>query len=354
MKKTWVWVLVIVVILIGIRIALPFIVENYINKTLDRLEGYDGSVGDVDLAIIAGTFSLEDVIIHDDSLAIPVPFISVSKINASLDWGALFKGKITGQAKLTQPAVNFAVDEDATQDGTEVDWQEVIKDMIPIQINRFEISDGTISYYDFTTDPEMDIYIQNFNLLITNLSNVEQENERLPTTINATGNAIGGGKFNVEGKMNALKEIPDLDMTMSMEQVDMTELNDFVRHYTNTDIEQGTFNLYTEIVIDSAQLQGYVKPVLENIEILDWDEEEGGFLKKTWEAVAEGVKSIFENPEEDQVATETPLKGDLSTMNLDAGLWPTIWGLFKNAFVEALSKETDDTLDFPLQEAEGG
>src|SRR5690606_14996850 len=117
----------------------------------------------------------------------------------------------------------------------------------------------------------------------------------------ATGNSLGGGVLNIEARMNALKEIPDIALTMTMEDVDMTALNDFIKVYTNTDVEQGTFNLYTEIVIDSSQLRGYVKPVLENLEILDWDKEEEGFLKKTWEAIAEGVKHIFENSQEEQV-----------------------------------------------------
>lgn len=354
MKKTWIWVLVIIGILIAFRIALPFIVKSYVNNTIQELEGYTGSVDDVDLALIAGAFSIDDLVLFEDSLAIPVPFVSVSRIDASIDWRALFQGRITGEVKLVQPVVNFAVDEDATQDGTEVNWQEVIKDMIPIQINRFEIENGTISYYDFTFEPELDVYVQNFNLLITNISNVESEDEKLPTSIKATGNSLGGGVLDIEAKMNALKEIPDIDMSLTMENVDMTALNDFIRAYTNTDVEQGTFNLYTEIVIDSAQLQGYVRPVLEDLQILDWEEEEGGFLKKAWEAIAEGVKLIFENPEEEQVATETPLAGDLNTMNLDAGIWPTIWGLFRNAFVEALSKQTKDAIDFPLQENESG
>ncbi len=206
--------------------------------------------------------------------------------------------------------------------------------------------------HDFTTEPEINVYIENMDLLITNLTNVEQEEENLPSTISATGNTLGGGILNIDARFNVLKEIPDIDLTMKIEQVDLTALNEFVRAYSNTDIEQGTFNLYTEIVIDDAQLKGYVRPILENLEILDWEEEEGGFLKKAWEAMVAGVKEIFENPEEEQVATQTPLEGNLNQDNLDAGLWPTIWGLFKNAFVEALSKQTENAIDFPLQESE--
>ena len=354
MKKTWIWVLIIAGLLIALRIALPFIVIKYVNNTLQELDGYHGSIGGVDIGIIRGAYVVEDLVLFDKSNSIPVPFVSISRIDLSVHWGALLKGKIAGEIILEEPVVNFAVDEEATQDGTEADWQQMIKDMLPIQINRFEIRNGAISYYDFTMEPELDVYIENFDLLINNLSNVESEDEKLPTSLYATGNTLGGGELNVDARLNALKEIPDLDLTLTIEQVDMTSLNDFIRAYTYTDVEKGTFNLYSEIVIDSAQLQGYVRPVLENLQILDWEKEEGSFLKKAWEAIAEGVKQIFENPEEEQVATQTPLEGDLSAMNIEAGIWPTIWGLFKNAFVEALSKQTENAIDFPLQENEDG
>ena len=348
MRKTWIWVLIIVVVLIAIRIALPFIIKDYVNKTLREMEGYNGSVSDIDLNLFRGAYVINDLVLTDESNAIPVPFLNIPVIDLSVEWGALFNGKIVGEIILERPVVNFAVSEDASQDGSEADWQEIIKELLPITVNRFEIIDGIITYYDFNTEPEIDVYIEDLNLLITNLTNVEKEEKSLPSTITASGNTIGGGILNVEAEFNALKEIPDIDLTLNIEQVDMTSLNDFVRAYSNTDVERGTFNLYTEVVVDDAQLKGYIRPVLENLEILDWEKEEGGFLKKTWEAMVEGIKVIFENPSEDQVATQTPLGGDLSQMNIDAGIWPTIWGLFKNAFVEALSKQTEDAIDFPL------
>ena len=340
--------LIIVVVLIAIRIALPFIIKDYVNKTLREMEGYNGSVSDIDLNLFRGAYVINDLVLTDESNAIPVPFLNIPVIDLSVEWGALFNGKIVGEIILERPVVNFAVSEDASQDGSEADWQEIIKELLPITVNRFEIIDGIITYYDFNTEPEIDVYIEDLNLLITNLTNVEKEEKSLPSTITASGNTIGGGILNVEAEFNALKEIPDIDLTLNIEQVDMTSLNDFVRAYSNTDVERGTFNLYTEVVVDDAQLKGYIRPVLENLEILDLEKEEGGFLKKTWEAMVEGIKVIFENPSEDQVATQTPLGGDLSQMNIDAGIWPTIWGLFKNAFVEALSKQTEDAIDFPL------
>jgi hypothetical protein len=350
MSKKWILVLVIAGIIIAFRITLPFFIKNYVNNTLQEMEGYSGSVGDIDLALIRGAYVIKDIEIFSERDTLPVPFISVSRIDLSIHWSALFRGSIVGEVVMEYPVVNFAVDGDMKQDGTETDWLEMVKDMLPVRINRFEIRNGVISYMDFGADPEVDVYIEEFDLVITNLTNIENNNERLPSTIRGYGTTNGGGTVDIDAQMNALKEIPDLDLTLTIEHLDMTALNDFVLAYTRTEVEEGTFNLYSEIVIDDGQLKGYVRPVLENLRILDWQDEDKGFLEKVWEAIVEGVKTIFENPDEEQVATQIPIEGNLNQMNVDVGIWPTIWELFRNAFVEALSKRTENIIDFPLQD----
>ena len=54
MSKKWIWVFVIIGIIVAIRIALPFIIKNYVNKTLQEMEAYGGSVDDIDLHLFRG------------------------------------------------------------------------------------------------------------------------------------------------------------------------------------------------------------------------------------------------------------------------------------------------------------
>lgn len=95
---------------------------------------------------------------------------------------------------------------------------------------------------------------------------------------------------------------------------------------------------------DNGKLEGYVKPIIQNLQVLDWEKEEESFLNKVWQGIVEGITQIFNNKEKDQIATKTPISGDLN--NLDVGVWPTVWNIFKNAFIEALSKQVEGTIDF--------
>ncbi|HKJ78584.1 MAG TPA: hypothetical protein VKA10_03570, partial [Prolixibacteraceae bacterium] len=95
-------------LLLAFRIALPFLVKNYVNKTLDGLDGYTGSVSDVDLNLFRGAYVIDSLNIKMTGDTIPIPFVSIPKTDISVHWRALFDGAIVGEIIFTQPDINFA------------------------------------------------------------------------------------------------------------------------------------------------------------------------------------------------------------------------------------------------------
>lgn len=348
MSKKWIIIISILVVLIAARIALPSIVKSYVNKTLNNLEGYNGSVEDIDIHFYRGAYAIKGLEIVQTTDSIPVPFVEVPLIDLSVQWKALFDGSIVGEIIMDKPVLNFAVAEDssgrkAKQDGSGADWSEALNDLIPFTINHFEIVSGKITFKDFSTNPEIDIFIDSLNLVATNLGNVKDEAVKLPSTLKATGTSLGGGLLDIDAKLNVLKKIPDIDLDLQFENVDVVALNDFIRAYAKVDAEKGIFSLYSELAIDNGEITGYVKPIIEDLQIIDWSKEEESFIKKAWETIVGGIVEIFKNQPEDQLATKVPLTGNVN--NLEAGVWPTVWNIFKNAFIEALSKQVEGTVE---------
>lgn len=177
-----------------------------------------------------------------------------------------------------------------------------------------------------------------------NLRNTTGAEGTLPSTIKAIAISIGGGSLEIDSKANIIKEIPDFDLTAKQENVDLTALNDFSKAYANLDFEKGNFNIYTEIAVANSKMEGYMKPVLNDITVFDLGNEDGNILEQAWEAVSGFVITIFSNQKEDQFATEVPFEGDLSSP--DTKIWTTIGGVLKNAFIKAFTKQTDDSVDF--------
>jgi hypothetical protein len=354
-KTIWIILGSILLLLVVGRLMLPYFVTRYVNKVLANIEGYEGSISDVDIHLIRGAYSIHDLKLFKVNGHEKVPFIDIATTDLSVEWPALFKGSLVGEVVFEKPQLNFIGgdgDENKkpgndTQTGENVDWTKPIKELMPLQINRLEIVNGSVFFYDFTTKPKVDIHLDSLQLIATNLSNAENENVRLPSNVIATARSLGGGKLSINMDINVLKEIPDLDLNLKFEQINMPALNDFFVAYSKVDIERGTFNLYSELVVKDSKISGYVKPLAQNIKIVDWDKDKENPINLVWQGIVSAVAEFFENQKEDQFATKVPLEGNLE--NINSGVWPTIWNVFRNAFVQAFARNTDNTVKFSEQ-----
>src|SRR5690606_20427814 len=162
------------------------------------------------------------------------------------------------------------------------------------------------------------------------------------------GVSIGNGKVALEGNMNLVKEIPDMDLSFSLEDAEATALNDFTNYYAGLDFDKGTFGVYSEVAIADGHLVGYVKPLLTDTQLIG---KEDGFLEILWEGFVGLFKFILKNQGTDTVATKVPIEGDLN--NVEAGIWPTVFNIFENAWIKAFTKEVVGDIEFE-DEFKGG
>jgi hypothetical protein len=337
MKKKTALIIIIslVVILVAARIALPYIVLDYVNKTLDGIEGYQGHVEDVDISLLRGAYQIKGVTIEKSGGKAPVPFFSADLIDLSVEWRSLFKGSVVGEIEVLRPELNFVVgpeEQEQTEPGE--NWQDQLEELFPLRINRFEIIDGEVHYRDFTSDPEVDVYLSNINAVATNITNSDKLSETMVAKLHAEGNAMDQGIFVMNLEYDPFAEEPTFDLTAELENLQLTQLNDFLQAYGNFDVQKGTFGLYTEFAASEGAFEGYVKPLIHDIEVFSWEADDRTFLETLWEAVVGVVAEILENPEEDQIGTIVPVSGRFD--DPDVNMWSTVGTLLRNAFIEAL------------------
>ena len=132
-----------------------------------------------------------------------------------------------------------------------------------------------------------------------------------------------------------------MDINFSLQRANATALNDFTNYYAGIDFESGTVELYSELAIADGYLKGYLKPLLIDTKLIG---KEDGFLETLWEDFIGFFKFAFKNQRTDTLATEIPISGDLN--NIEAGVWPTIGGILKNAWIKAFKGETDGSIEF--------
>ncbi|QIE60687.1 DUF748 domain-containing protein [Rasiella rasia] len=344
-KKRYTIPIIILALLIAARIYLPYWVKDYINEVLADIPGYYGQVEDVDMALYRGAYVVEGMYLDKVDADTQVPFLNFPKTDISIEWGALFDGSIVAEIIMTSPEVIYILED---QETTPVegkanidDWTKALTDIVPLEINKFEVFDGKFAFVELDSDPNIDIHIDKIHLTASNLRNVVEKERVLPSPVTATGISIGGGNVKLDGNVNIIKEIPDLNLNFALEHSNVTALNPFTRHYAGIDFEEGDFSLYSEIAIADGYLKGYIKPLLKDSKLIG---KEDGFLGVLWEGLVGFFKFILKNQGTNTIATKVPIEGDLN--NTKAGVWATVFNIFENAWISAFKGDVDDDIEF--------
>lgn len=346
MKKKWKILLLIAILLIIARILLPYFLEKYVNKTLNDIPGYMGQVEDIDVALYRGAYVIEGLKLAKENASFDSPLLNFPKSDISIEWKSLFKGRIVSEIVLHSPEVNYIFEQQKKTDPEGEpdvnDWTRALTDLVPIKINHLEAHDGKLNFVQFSANPTIDLVMRNIFLTATNLQNVKSTDEVLPSTVNATAISFGEGNVSLNGRINVMKKIPDMDMEFALEKANVTALNEMSLKAVGVDFASGTFELYSEVAIADGYLKGYLKPMFINTKLIG--EEDKGFFEKIWEGFVGVFKFLFKNQGTDTLATKVPLEGDLN--NLDTGVLSTVLNIFKNAWIKAFTTDVDEDINY--------
>ena len=344
--KTAAIVAIVVALIIVTRLTLPYIILRYANNSLEEMDGYRGHVNDIDLAVLRGAYKLDSIYINkiDSVTQKETPFLAASLVDLSVEWKALFKGSLVGEIVVNNGMVRFTKDKvepkEVQKDSS--DFRKVLKDFMPLKINRLEFRNSTLRYVDNTSKPKVDIRMTDVHVTALNLRNSYDSSDVLPATISATA-TVYDGRLDMNMKLNPLAEVPTFDMNAEWRHTNLVKLNEFFQAYAKVDVNKGTFGLYTEIAAKEGMFTGYVKPLIRDIDVLGHEDRKDNILRKLWEGLTDVVSEVFENQKKETVATKIPLRGKFE--NPKANIFFAVAQILQNAFVSALQPSIDEQIN---------
>src|SRR5215210_8139296 len=173
-KLLWVVVALLVGVLI-VRAMLPIWVRDYVNRRLSEMEDYRGHIDDVDIHLWRGAYSIHVLKIVKTSGNVPVPFFSAPVMDLSVEWRALFDGAFVGEVHFESPEMNLvnAASKAGRQAPLDEPWAQKVKELFPLRINRFTVSNGVVHYRDFSRKPNVDIVVDRVAMVATNLTKIK-------------------------------------------------------------------------------------------------------------------------------------------------------------------------------------
>ena len=345
-RKAVTIVLVVLALIVAVRIALPYVILKYANKTLAEMDGYNGHIEDIDLAIIRGAYKLDSIYINqvDSVTKKETPFLAASLVDLSIEWRSLFKGSLVGEVIVDNPVVRFTKEKvepkEVQKDSS--DFKKVLEEFMPLEINRLEFRNGQLQYVDNTSKPKVDISMTNVDVVALNLRNSYDSAAVLPATIDAQA-TIYDGRLTMKMKLNPLAEVPTFDMNAEWKNTNLVKLNEFFQAYAKIDVNKGTFGLYTEVAAKEGTFTGYVKPLLQDVDVLGKEDRKDNILRKVWESVSGTVSEVFENQSKETFATKIPFRGDIKDPK--ANIFFAVMQILENAFINALQPSIDQQIN---------
>jgi hypothetical protein len=330
-------------ILLVVHIALPYVIRDYLNNKLADMGDYRGHIVDVDLAWWRGAYRINGLEIVKTSGEVPVPLLLAPGIDLSVSWRTLWNDHgIVAQVIFEHPELNFVdggAQQNSTQTGAGVDWGAQLTKLLPITLNEVRVINGKVAFHNYSSTPPVSIAASDVNASLYNLTNVAKVNDDRVANFEGTALLLGHAPLEATAAFDPFRNFEDFEFRLRATDIELRKLNDFSSAYGKFDFNAGSGDLVIEANAENGQVSGYVKPLLRNVEVFNWQQDvendNKGFFRSVWEALVGGGETLLKNQRKDQFATRVELSGNVQQQDV-SGL-QAFFGILRNAFIEAFN-----------------
>ncbi|MGQ7957187.1 DUF748 domain-containing protein [Pseudomonas sp. SP16.1] len=347
MQRRYGWplraLLMLLLLLLAAHLMLPGLIRAHLNDRLAEMGDYRGHIVDVDLAWWRGAYRIDGLTIVKTDGDVPVPLLDAPLIDLAVSWRALwYEHKVVAEVFFERPELNFVDgggDRRASQSGAGTDWRDQLNKLLPITLNELRIVDGSIAFHNFTTSPEVNLTASEVDASFYNLTNVADESGKRVARFEGEALLLDHAPLETQARFDPFGNFEDFELRLRARGIELPRLNDFSRAYGRFDFKDGSGDLVIEARADDARLSGYIKPLLHDVEVFDWqqdvEDEDKGVLRSLWESLVGAGETLLKNQPRDQFATRVELGG--SVHNQQTSTFQALLAILRNGFIEAFT-----------------
>jgi uncharacterized protein DUF748 len=329
-----------VVVLAG-RVALNPFVSRHTQAVLDGLQGYRGSFAAVSINLHKLSYTIEGVKL----VQVPTPpggsekrpFFHARRIEIGLHWRDLIhKHELVGSVELDEPKLNFIARPSKGESQTKIldpALGDKIKRLSPLAVERIEVKRAEIAFTDDTERGRPSIWLHDLDATVENLATRVGLSHGEPTTLAASGTLQKTGQVSVFVTADPLAKKLGFSGRAAVEHLALADVGNFLASKAEVLPKRGSIDLFAEFDAHDGVVGGAVKPILKDVELRAAKGGVGPAIK-TW--IADAALHIFSDrvPGRNATAAVVPIEGTISGPK--AQLWPTVWGVLRNAFVAGI------------------
>ena len=116
-------------------------------------------------------------------------------------------------------------------------------------------------------------------------------------------------------------------MELELKHLALPELNDFFKHYLAINMKTGTLSVYMEGAAENGKFVGYLKPLLERVDLVKI-KENASMGEAARSFVVKMVSYILKNHAKDRLATRIEIQGNIN--NPEPNIWSAVGSFLRN------------------------
>ncbi len=143
----------------------------------------------------------------------------------------------------------------------------------------------------------------------------------------------------MQATFDPLSNFEEFDFRLQARNIELKRLNDFAAAYGKFDFNAGHGDLVIEAQADNGKLSGYIKPLLRDVDVFDWQQDvenqNKNIFRSVWEALVGTGETALKNQRKNQFATRVELSGNVHQQDISA--FEAFLQILRNGFVEAFN-----------------
>lgn len=307
------------VFLLAVRAVMVPIAHKELNKFLaDFSPTLYFHMDDLDVHIIRGAYSFDGI--TGKVKGQKNDFLKIEKVDVSIAWREIFKGKVVTDIEVTAPDFSYTKELKNAIAGSpkKKEQADSAKDkLFPVRIESVDVRQGVVTLDDYPSlEEDKKFQVSNIEGRLTNLT----ADKKFPLSFfNLKGTVLGNSVVKTTGHLNTLAKPMEWDVDGELQGFDMTAANQFLKRKVPLTFTKGKLDLYAEAESTNGKIEGYVKPFMKNIDVMKTQEDFKG--PKHWfiEVVTAVGNLIFRATDTKSVATKIPFSMDKSGFHVDSG-----------------------------------
>jgi Domain of Unknown Function (DUF748) len=337
---------VVVLVLLGVaRVVLERVVSDRTRKALNESPDQRAAFSEVVVSLLHLSYGIHDLRIEKKDPGLGwVRFLEVRRLDSGLYWSELVRGHLVGALLLDRPKLTMFASPVEKREPKKPPSQRpedvgiVLQKFVPFRLDRAEVRSGELLWVDAKVPERPRLWFHGVDGTLENFSSRAALSRGEPTVLALSGTLQKTGRVSIYASADPLAKGLTFAGSARLSGLRLAELGELLAATADFTPDRGTLDVSARFKAENGWLTGGVRPVLRDAGLR---QAKPGLGAKIKSVLADAALQILSDrvPGRNAVATTIPIHGDLR--NPDVKLWPTLFGVVRNAFVSGLA----DTLE---------